>query len=267
MHNKVVVITGATGGMGRALAWRFGRAGAKLGLLDLQRDAVAAFAHELQQSGIAAHGCVCDVTDEHACHAAIQSVLAHCGGLDLLINNAGITQRSAFAQTQSEVFRRVLNVNLFGALYCTQAALPALLQSKGMIIVMSSIAGFSPLFGRSGYSASKHALHGLFESLRTELREVGVQVMMVCPGFTATGIEKNALGGDGKPTLQPRSTTGRIAAPEEVADAIYRATRKRKRMLVLSRVGKLAYWVSRFAPALYERMMYKRLRHELQALP
>jgi NAD(P)-dependent dehydrogenase (short-subunit alcohol dehydrogenase family) len=266
-QDKVVVITGATGGMGRALSRRFGRAGAKLGLLDLQRETVAAFADELHQAGIQAHGCVCDVTDEQACHAAVQNALAHFGRIDVLINNAGITQRSAFAQTQSEVFRRVMNVNFFGALYCTQAALPALIASRGAIIVMSSIAGFSPLFGRSGYSASKHALHGLFESLRTELREAGVHVMMVCPGFTATGIEKNALGGDGQPATQPRSTTGRIATPEEVAEAIYRAAQKKQRLLVLSRVGKLAYWVSRFMPAWYERTMYKRLRHELQPKP
>ncbi len=265
MQNKVVVITGATGGMGRALCWRFGRAGAKLGLLDLQRETLSSFINELHRAGIPAHGCECDVTNELACHAAMENVLAHFGRLDMLINNAGLTQRSAFAQTQSTVFQRVMNVNFFGALYCTQAALPELIKSKGMIIVMSSIAGFSPLFGRSGYSASKHALHGLFESLRTELRESGVQVMMVCPGFTATGIEKNALGGDGKPATQPRSTTGRIARPEEVAEAIYRAAQKQKRLLVLSRVGKLAYWVSRLAPAFYERTMFKRLRHELQA--
>lgn len=265
MQNKIVVITGATGGMGRALCRRFGRAGAKLGLLDVQREALENFARELQREGIRAYACVCDVTHEQECDTAMQRVLSYFGRIDMLINNAGITQRSAFAHTQSEVFRRVMNVNFFGALYCTQAALPALVENRGLIIVMSSIAGFSPLFGRSGYSASKHALHGLFESLRTELREAGVHVMMVCPGFTATGIEKNALGGDGKPATQPRSTTGRIATPEEVADAIYRAARKRKRMLVLSRVGRFAYWVSRLAPALYERIMHKRLRHELPA--
>ena len=265
MQDKVVVITGATGGMGRALSWHFGRAGAKLGLLDVQREALENFAHELQHEAIRVHTCVCDVTHEQACHAAMQSVSSHFGRIDILINNAGITQRSAFSHTQSEVFQRVMNVNFFGALYCTQAALPALVESRGTIIVMSSIAGFSPLFGRSGYSASKHALHGLFESLRTEMREAGVHVMMVCPGFTATGIEKNALGADGRPATQPRSTTGKIAQPEEVATAIYRAAQKRKRMLVLSRVGKLAYWISRFAPALYERLMHKRLRHELPA--
>jgi NAD(P)-dependent dehydrogenase (short-subunit alcohol dehydrogenase family) len=261
--NKTVVITGATGGMGRALCRRFGQAGAKIALLDLQLEPLEAFAHELDDAGIQTLALPCDVIDEQACRSAMQKIDESFGGIDVLINNAGITHRSAFAKTQMQVFRQVMEVNFFGALHCTQAALPALLASRGMIIVMSSIAGFSPLFGRSGYSASKHALHGLFESLRTELSDKGVRVMMVCPGFTATNIERNALDGDGGPTMHPRSTTGKIATPEEVAEAIYRGAVKNKRLLVLSRIGKLAYVVSKFFPAYYERAMAKRLRQEL----
>jgi NAD(P)-dependent dehydrogenase (short-subunit alcohol dehydrogenase family) len=262
--NKTIAITGATGGMGRALCRRFGRAGAKIALLDLHREALETFARELDATGIQALALPCDVTDEPACRASMQKVVECFGGIDVLINNAGITHRSAFAKTQMQVFRQVMEVNFFGALHCTQAALPALLASRGMIIVMSSIAGFSPLFGRSGYSASKHALHGLFESLRTELSDKGVRVMMVCPGFTATDIEKNALDGDGRPTTHPRSTTGKIATPEKVADAIYRGAVKNKRLLVLSTVGKLAFVISKFFPAYYERAMAKRLKQELE---
>ncbi len=264
-RDKIVVVTGATGGMGRALCRRFGQAGAKIALLDLHLEVLEIFARELENTGIQALALPCDVTDETVCRAAMQKIVERFGGIDVLINNAGITHRSAFEKTQVQVFRKVMEVNFFGALHCTQAALPALLASRGMIIVMSSIAGFSPLFGRSGYSASKHALHGLFESLRTELGDKGVRAMMVCPGFTATNIDKNALDGDGRPTIHPRSTTGKIATPEEVADAIYLAAVKNKRLLVLSRVGKLAYFVSKFFPAYYERAMARRLRHELAA--
>lgn len=262
--NKVVVITGAAGGMGRALCRQFGRAGAKIALLDLRREPLDVLAQELNQTGVQTLALECDVTDEAACQIVMQKIIKGLGRIDVLINNAGITQRSAFAETQPAVFRKVLEVNFFGALHCTKAALPLLIQTQGMIIVMSSIAGFSPLYGRSGYSASKHALHGLFESLRCELKDNGVRVMMVCPGFTATNIEKNALGGDGRPTAHPRSTTGKIATPEEVAEAIYRAALRNKRLLVLSTVGKLAYLVSRFFPAYYERVMTKRLQHELE---
>ena len=262
--NKVVVITGATGGMGRALCRQFGRAGAKIALLDLHRETVEAFAQELNQTGIQTLGLECNVTDERVCQIAMQKIVETFGSIDVLINNAGITQRSAFEQTQIGVFRKVLDVNFFGALHCTKAALPALINTQGLIVVMSSIAGFSPLYGRSGYSASKHALHGLFESLRCELKAKGMHVMMVCPGFTATDIEKNALDGDGRPTTHPRSTTGKIATPDEVAEAIYRAALHNKRLLVLSTVGKLAYLVSRFFPAYYERVMTKRLQQELE---
>ena len=262
--NKIVAITGATGGMGRALCRRFGRAGAKIALLDLHRETLESFVRELNQTGVQTLALPCDITDEPACQIAMQKIVETFGGADVLINNAGITQRSAFEETQTGVFRKVMEVNFFGALHCTKAALPALIKNQGLIIVMSSIAGFSPLYGRSGYSASKHALHGLFESLRAELKAKGVRVMMVCTGFTATDIEKNALDGDGRPTTHPRSTTGKIATPEEVAEAIYHAALRNKRLLVLSTVGKLAYFVSRFFPAYYERVMTKRLQQELE---
>ena len=264
LENKVVAITGAIGGMGSAMARRFGLAGAEICLLDLYWRDIDAFARDLKDDGIEAFGTVCDVTDSSACEAAMQAIREKYGRIDILVNNAGITHRSAFAHTKAEVIRRVMEVNFFGALHCTQAALPALIESRGLIIVMSSICGFSPLFGRTGYAASKHALHGLFESLRTELQESGVRVMMVCPGFTDTNITQHALNGDGSLTSHPCSSTGRIATPQEVAGAIYRGAITGRRLLVLSTVGKLAYLISRLSPALYEKMMAKRLRQELE---
>ncbi len=267
LFGKVVAITGATGGMGRAFCRQFGRAGAKIGMLDLSESALAEFAAVLAAEGIESHPQVCDVTDISACDKAIANIESRFGGLDILINNAGITHRSLFAETDISVFRRVMEVNYFGTLHCTLAALPYLIESRGMIIAISSIAGFSPLLGRSGYSASKYALHGLLESLRAELVDQGVRVMMVCPGFTATGIEKNALAGDGTRTTRPRSTAGKIYPPETVADAVLRGALKNKKRLVLSRVGKLAYWISRVFPDYYEKAMTKRLRHEFVPAP
>ncbi len=236
----------------------------KIGVLDRDESGLQQLITELQNSGIAAFGIPCDVTDESACATAIEKIAAEFGGIDILINNAGISQRSAFVNTEISVFRKVMAVNYFGALHCTKAALPYLLNRRGTIIVISSISGFSPLYGRSGYSASKYALHGLFESLRTELKEKGLHVMMVCPGFTNTGIEKNALDGDGSPVNHPRSTTGKVYQPEAVAEAIFKGAIRKKRLLVLSPVGKLAYVVSKFFPAFYESAMTKRLKQELE---
>jgi NAD(P)-dependent dehydrogenase (short-subunit alcohol dehydrogenase family) len=261
---KNVVITGAAGGMGRAFAQRFARAGARLALLDLDGEAVNEHAGELNAQGHAAVGLACDVSDEASCKSAMEQAISFLGGVDVLVNNAGITHRSAFAETEAGVFRRVMGVNFFGSLYCTQAALPSLIRLKGQIIVISSIAGFAPLLGRTGYSASKHALHGLFDSLRTELIDDSVDVLIVCPGFTRTGITTAALDGDGSATKHPQATMGRISEPDEVAEAVFKAAQKNQRLLVLSPVGKLTRAITRVAPGLYEKLMARSMKKELE---
>jgi NAD(P)-dependent dehydrogenase (short-subunit alcohol dehydrogenase family) len=264
-RDKTVVITGAAGGIGSAFARRFGQAGARLGLLDLSAEGLEPLSSDLCARGIENVAVACDVTDPADCQAAIARVINSYGGIDVLVNNAGIGHRSAFRDTNLDVFRRVMAVNFFGSLYCAKAALESLIERKGLIIVISSIAGFSPLYGRSGYSASKHALHGLFDSVRTELAQTGVDVMIVCPGFTETPISTSALGADGRITVHPRSTYGRIAQPEEVADAVFGAAcRGKKRLLILSSVGRLTRIVHKMFPGLYERLMSRSLSSELR---
>jgi short-subunit dehydrogenase len=153
-------------------------------------------------------------------------------------------------------------VNFFGAVHGTLAALDSLCARHGQIITISSIAGFSPLVGRTAYAASKHALHGFFDSLRSELRTEGVDVMLVCPSFIATGIERAALGGDGQPAAAPRRTTGAEAAPDEVASLILNAARRRRRLCLPATTSRLAWWLSRIAPTLYERLMLRRVGAE-----
>nr|NJM03132.1 SDR family NAD(P)-dependent oxidoreductase [Desulfobacula sp.] len=161
------------------------------------------------------------------------------------------------------MFKKVMDVNFFGALYCTKAALPALIRSKGLIIVNESIAGVAPLLGRTGYSASKHALHGMFTSLRCELRHKGVHVMIVCPGFIRTNLQTRALGCDGGIAAHEQTTVGREDTPENAARQILEGIEKKKTMLVLTFMGKLGYLVSRLFPDLYERMMTGRFKKEL----
>jgi NAD(P)-dependent dehydrogenase (short-subunit alcohol dehydrogenase family) len=156
-----------------------------------------------------------------------------------------------------------MDVNFFGALHVAKAALPSLLERRGLLIVTSSIAGFAPLLGRTGYCASKYALHGLFETLRCELAPHGVEVLIVCPGFTATGIERAALGADGGPADRPQSRVGGQASPERVADAVVRAAARGRRLLVLSPTGLAARVLTRVWPRGYERLMTRSLRSEL----
>ncbi len=259
-RDRVVVITGATGGLGRALGRAYADLGAAVGLLDLDGTDIEGAAAALPRASF--HPC--DVTDEAQCHAAVAAVARDLGGIDVLINNAGITQRSAFADTSTAVYRRVMDVNFFGSLHCTRAALPHLIQRRGQIAVISSVAGFAPLLGRTGYAASKHALRGFFGSLAAELRDVGVGVTMVHPTFIDTGLDRRALGEDGGVTTHPQSRVGQQLTPEHVAREIARATDRRQRTLVLGRVGHVTRMLNAHAPGLYERIMARSLRGELE---
>ena len=261
---RTVVVTGAAGGLGSALCRRFGDAGAKIAVLDSNAAGAAALAAELRSIGIEAQDIACDVTDAQACAAAMSAVVARFGSLELLVNNAGITHRSGFAQTDADVIRRVMEVNFFGAVNCTRAALAPLIGNRGLIIVISSVAGFAPLIARTGYAASKHALHGFFDSLRTEVADQGVEVLMVCPSFIDTGIARNALGADGRPAQHAQSVVGTRAAPAAIAEKIFRAACRGERLLLPGGTAVLSWWVSRFAPRLYARLMAKKLRAEMQ---
>jgi NAD(P)-dependent dehydrogenase (short-subunit alcohol dehydrogenase family) len=264
-RGKVVVVTGAAGGLGRALCLRFGAAGSRIVALDRDATALAGLLADLLARGIAAVAEVCDLSRDEDCRHAIAGAIQACGGIDVLINNAGITHRSAFARTQPEVIRRVMAVNFFGALHCTHAALEALVARRGMIVVISSVAGFAPLIARTGYAASKHALHGFFESLRTEVEPLGLKVLLVCPSFIATGIEKNALAGDGNLAGHPQSIVGTRAPPDAIAGKIFTAAARERRLLLPDAVSRLAWWLSRLAPQFYERQMAKKLGREMLA--
>ncbi len=262
-RGKVVVVTGAASGIGLAICKRFAQAGSVLGFLDMDAGRLQAVEKTFLEEGTPCVSVPCDVSRQDACAKAIDQVLKRFGSIDVLVNNAGITQRSAFVDTDIAVFEKVMAVNFFGSLYCTKAAIHSLIERKGLIIVNESIAGIAPLLGRTGYSASKHALHGLFTSLRTEIRGTGTHVMVVCPGFVETNLQTRALGADGSVTNHPQSRVGGQQTPEMVADIIYRGALKRKNQLVLTPVGKLTWWMSRLVPPLYERIMANQLKSEL----
>ena len=258
-RHKTVVITGACGGIGRALALRFGEGGARIVLLDINSEQLAVFGEHLASRHIQAKGYHCDVSNREQVQHCFQQIIEDWARVDVLINNAGITHNSSFTDTDTSVFRKTMDVNYFGALHCTQAALDSLIESQGQIITMSSMSGFAPLWYRSAYSASKHALHGLFDCLRVELREKNVSVMLVCPGYTATDIHKNALQADGAISTNPLEMTGKATTPKDVADEIYLAARKRKRLLVMSNVDWRTRLFARLLPGFFERYLAHRV--------
>lgn len=256
-ERKVVLVTGGCSGIGRALVLRFAQAGARLVILDLNREALDSLLQHLREHlNTDAIGRICDVADAEAVARVVQEVSDQCGGIDVLVNNAGITHRSRFVDTPRELFERVMAVNYFGALYCTQAALPSLLQRQGQIIVLSSLSGFVPLHLRCAYNASKHALHGLFDTLREEVDEAGVNVLLVCPGFTATDMHSNELRGEVRvPALR---IIGRVFNAQDVAEAIFQAALRRRTQLVLPNIGWRGQLLARGFPRLFQRLVLAR---------
>jgi len=262
MEGKVVCVTGAASGIGQALANRALGAGARVAGVDLDATGLAKWVETAGDNPGEAMALPCDVTDERACVAAVARVVDTWGGVDLLANCAGISHRSLLADTSCDVIRRVVMVNFFGAVHCTRAALPHLRERKGSIVAISSVAGFAPLIGRTGYAASKHALHGFFDTLRAELRGAGVHVMIVCPSYTDTRMHQRALAGDGRVLEREKATVGRVLTAGEVAGAILDGVRRRKRLVLVSPTARAAWWVSRIFPAVYERIMVATHRSE-----
>ena len=263
LKNKVALVTGGASGIGLATCWKLAKQGVRVAMLDMDEKALKVRQQDFLDHGYKILAMKCDVIKEKACQSAVNQVLKEFGQIDILFNNAGITQRGLFEDTDTSVFRKVMDVNFYGSLYCTKAALPSLIQTKGMIIVNESIAGVAPLLGRTGYSASKHALHGLFTSLRCELRHKGVHVMIVCPGFIRTNLQTRALGSDGKIATHEQTKIGKEDTPENVAGQIVKAMAQKKNMVILTFMGKLAYLISRLSPLLYEHLMTRQFRKEL----
>lgn len=261
---KVVLISGAASGLGAALCRRYAAAGAQVAALDVDVPSLTALVGALREGGARALALPGDIADPAACRAAVADAFAHFGGLDGLINNAGISHRSLLSDTDPEVIRRVMEVNFFGAANLTRAALAPIVARRGFIVAISSVAGFAPLIGRTGYAASKHALHGFFESLRSEVEADGVGITLVCPSFIRTGIGARATDGSGAPASSPRITTGGESSPEEIASRVFDAVAEGRALLLPDRTARKAWWLSRLAPGLYARIMKRRVGGEFR---
>jgi short-subunit dehydrogenase len=252
-ENKVVAITGGTTGIGRALIDEFIRKGAKVATCGRSQDKL----YDLQKeySGITIYAVVADVSKESDCKSFIDSTVKAFGGIDILINNAGISMRAMVEDTEIDTLKRVMDINFWGTVYCTKYALPSIISRKGTIVGVSSIAGYRGLPGRSGYSASKHAVNGWLEALRTEMLDKGVNVMWVCPGFTSSNIRNVALNSEGQPQGESPMDEGKMMSAEECAQRILKAIDKKKRSVVMTFQGKETVFMNRFFPKWADRLV------------
>jgi short-subunit dehydrogenase len=251
--NKVVVVTGGTDGIGKALVENLLQQGAKVATCGRNHDKL----YRLQAAfpSYPLHTIVADVSNENDCRHFIESTINLFGGIDILINNAGISMRALLKELDTAVLHQVMNINFFGAVYCTKYALNAIIERKGTVVGVSSIAGYRGLPGRSGYSASKFALQGWLEAIRTELMENDVNVMWVCPGFTTSNIRNAALDKNGNPQGETPLDEGSLMSAEECATHILNAIERRKRTLVLTFTGKRTVFMNKFFPGLADKLV------------
>ena len=253
--NKVVAITGGSDGIGKALVDSLILLGAKVATCGRNQDKL----YDLQKlhSGKPLHTLVADVSNYNDCKNFIETTIQVFGGIDILINNAGISMRALLKDLDVEVIQKVMEVNFNGTLFCTKLALDSIMERKGTIVGVSSIAGFRGLPGRSGYSASKHAMNGFLEALRTEMMDSDVHVMWVCPGFTSSNIRHAALNKKGKSQGESPMDEGTMMSSEKCAAYILEAIEKRKRTLVLTFTGRRTVFMNKFFPSLADKFVKK----------
>lgn len=254
-QNKIVVITGGSEGIGKALVDAFLQQGAKVATCGRNYDKLYQLQKSYPGKPLVIH--TADVSKEQECRNFIDVVISQFGTIDILINNAGISMRALVADVELDTIRQVMDTNFWGTVYCTKFALPYITKNKGTIVGVSSIAGYRGLPGRSGYSASKYAVNGWLEALRTELLDSGTNVMWVCPGFTTSNIRNVALNKVGKSQGESPMDEGKMMSAPECARHILKAIEKRKRTLVLTFTGKETVFINRFLPSLADKMVRK----------
>lgn len=258
---KVIVITGASSGIGLASARLFGSLGAKLSLAARSIDKL-----RKEAEGIApADDVLCvktDVSVEADCRNLIDETVRKFGKIDILVNNAGLSMRAMFRDLDLSVIKTLMDVNFWGTVYCTKAALPYLLESKGSVVGVISIAGYAGLPGRTGYSSSKYAIRGFLDTLRIEHLYDGLHVMVFAPGFTASNVRNAALTADGSQQGKTPRDEGRMMTAEKVAQYMARGLARRKSEMILTPIGKLTVFMHNILPRLTDRLEFSYMAKE-----
>jgi short-subunit dehydrogenase len=267
LKDKTVIITGASSGIGKSLAYEFAARGANLVLGARQYVTLCEIAQSIeQQYGIKAVAVQCDVAVESACDHLVKQTILTFGKIDILINNAGISMRALFRDADITVLKTVMDVNFWGTVYCTKYAMPELLKTKGTLVGVSSIAGYKGLPGRTGYSASKFAMNGFLDALRVENLKTGVNVLTACPGFTASNIRNTALNKDGKQQGESTLHEEKMMTSDKVAKIIADGVENRARTLIMTGQGKLTVALSKFIPGILDKLVYNVFAKEKNSL-
>jgi short-subunit dehydrogenase len=258
-RDNAVILTGASLGIGRAVALRLAEQGARLALAARTADRLEAIADECRQRGGQAIAVPTDIADREQCRLLVERTVEHYGRVDTLINNAAVGMTSHFVDLHNlDVFERVVAVDLFGPVYCTHFALPHLSATRGRIVTVSSLKGLFANARADGYTASKHALGGFFDSLRIELAGRGVSVTVVYPPWVSTGVSTRALDENGEPWGGLSRHERGAMSPDACAAVIVEAAARRKRAAVMTVTGKLGRWTALAMPSLTDRVVARK---------
>jgi short-subunit dehydrogenase len=251
------VVTGASSGIGAAIARELAASGARLVLNGRNLAALDRVAATCDGVGGEVETVVGDLTGPAVRESLIATAVSRYGGVDLLVNDAGVSMNASVNDLSEAVVRALFEVNFFAAVALTQLALPELIRVRGRIVVISSVTGLVGTPTRSAYAASKHALHGFFDALRIELRSRRVSVTLVCPGLVDTPIRARALLGDGREQGFDDARGQRMLSAQKVAEKTLRAASAGRRRLLLGREMRLARFLSVVAPGLLDRVLAK----------
>lgn len=264
MEKKTFLITGASQGIGEAIAYAYASRGHRVALASRDEAALARVAERCARAGGEALVVPTDVTQEDACRRMVERTVERFGGLDVLVCNAGISMWARFRDiTDLSLFERIMRVNYLGTVYSTYFALPHLERARGLVVGISSLTGKTGVPTRTAYAGSKHAMQGFLDSLRVELRGTGVDVTVISPGFVKTGIRERVLGPDGKPTgASPRDESKDTMSLEECTDVCVRAIDRRAREVVMTPRAKLGMWLKLVAPGVVDRIAAKAIRQD-----
>jgi dehydrogenase/reductase SDR family member 7B len=255
--DKVVWITGASSGIGEAMAYEWGQANARLILSSNELDDLDRVVEACRKRHYAAKPLFVDLADSERMPQIAQAAVKIWGGVDVLVNNGGISQRSLAKDTVLEVDRQIMEIDYFGHIALTKAVLPHMIQrGSGHIVVTTSVAGLMALPLRSAYCAAKHALHGFFETLRAETHDDGILVTLAAPSAVRTDISIRALTEKGGRFERMDSQIEKGITPAECAKIIVRGVARGKALIVLGKgQGKWGVYVYRFLPGLYRRLV------------
>lgn len=256
-QGKTIWITGASSGIGKAFASAFFQEGAQLILSSRRKEALQEVKNSLGSDVSRVKVLPLDLTETNSFAAKTSEALDAFGSIDVLINNGGISQRATVLESEMETYRRIMEINYFGAVGLTKQVLPHMVkQRSGHIIVTSSVAGKIGTKYRSGYAASKHAVQGFFNSLRQEMYEHNVAVTLLCPGFIKTNISKNALTGDGSKFGQMGDAHKNAMTANEMVEKVLPKIKSQKEEIYVTGLKEgLALWVQRFSPTLLNKIM------------